>query len=52
MRGFVQSSANQGEASTSTPHPIITRFNLTQLSELKQEAPATSSSSDSSDHSK
>ena len=29
---------------------IITRLNLTQSSELKQEAPSTSSSSDSYDH--
>ena len=50
IRGFVQSSTNQGEASTSIPRPIITHLDLTQASELKQEAPSTSSSSDSSDH--
>ena len=46
---FIQSSANLGEASTSTSHPIITRLDLTLSSETKQEAPSTSSS-DSFDH--
>ena len=50
IRGFVQTSTNQGEASTSTPRRIITRLDLTQSSELKQEAPSTPSSSDSSNH--
>ena len=49
IRGFVQSS-NQGEASISTLCPIITHVDLTQSSELKQEAPATPLSSNSSDH--
>ena len=44
IRGFVQSSANLGEARTSTSHPIITRLDLTPSSETKQEAPSTPSS--------
>ena len=44
VRGFIQaSSANQGEARTSTPYQIITRLDLTQSSELKQETPSTPS---------
>ena len=49
IRGFVQSSANLGEASTSTSYPIITRLDLTPSSEAKQRAPSTLSS-DSLDH--
>ena len=51
IRGFVQSSANLGEASTSTSHPIITHRDLTPLFEAKQEAPSTLSSN-SLDHTK
>ena len=44
IRGFVHASASQGEASTSTSHPIITYVDLTPSSEAKQEAPSTPSS--------
>ena len=46
---FVQASASQGEASTSTSYPIITHLDLTPSSNPKQEAPSTPSS-DSFDH--
>ena len=40
IHGFIQSS-NLGKASTSTPHPIITRPDLTLSSKTNQEAPST-----------
>ena len=51
IRGFVHPSASQGEASTSTSHPIVTRLDLTTSSKAKQEAQSTPSS-DSLDHPK